>query len=73
VYKLLNWLFGWDYVHWNGLFSSGISRVFLAKDGKVVYWKFGFPINNLEIIGEPSDVVWLTCKPDKYFKEQTNE
>lgn len=40
IYTLLNFLFGWDYIHWVHSIDQGVARVFKAKDGRVVYFRY---------------------------------
>ena len=68
-YKLLNKLFGWDYIYWRGTFTFGISRVRIDPNGDLWFWK-DIIICNRDEISKPDDVKWLTCKPDKYFKSE---
>jgi hypothetical protein len=69
MYKLYNWLFGWDYICWQNSADSGIARVHKSKDNKVFYWRY--KITNLIDYLPPQHgqrVTWLTCSPDKYIK-----
>lgn len=69
MYKLLHWLFGWEYIHWHNTASEGISRVFALPDGKIAYWRYrNMPI--LDIIEKPNQVAWLTCSSKKYFPDE---
>lgn len=68
MYKLLNYLFGWDYIYWHNSCAQGIARVYLAPDGACYYWRYR-SIKVLDIIYKPSCVTWLTCTPDKYLKD----
>lgn len=62
MYRLLNWLFGWDYVRTS---NDGVCRV-LGFVGEMVWVKTKdgrlgcTDVNCYE---------WLTCKPSKYIKE----
>ena len=66
IYKLLNKLFGWNYIYWRNSADQGVARVFVSRDGKVYYWRYK-TTKVMDIITDPKDVVWLTCHPDKYF------
>jgi hypothetical protein len=68
MYKLLNKLFGWDYIHWYNGSYGGISKVEVSGDGKVFYWKYK-SIGVIAVIKTPTDkeVLWLTCPSTKYF------
>jgi hypothetical protein len=72
MYKLWNLIFGRDYIYWQYGTQRDISRVFKAPDGKVYYWDYSI-LDVITEIKNPSDVIWLTCHPSKYFhfKEQT--
>jgi hypothetical protein len=70
TYKILHKLFGWDYIEWRRKYSHGISRVHKSKTGHVFYiaessW-CKYVLEKVEIY-YPDDVIWLTCKPDKYL------
>lgn len=68
MYKLLNYLFDWDYILWNNIADSGIARVFKLPSGKVVYWRY-WSTSILDVISNPDKVEWLTCHPSKWFPE----
>jgi hypothetical protein len=75
MYKLLNYLFGWDYIHWKNSADQGISRIRLDGQGLPYYWRYG-SARVLDIIATPISVTWLTCEPSKYAppaKENNNE
>lgn len=65
MYKLKNFLFGWDYIYWANYADNGIARVFKLPDGKVVYWRYKFT-NVMDTIYSEEQVRWLTCKPSKF-------
>jgi len=67
IYPLLHKLFGWDYIIWSNSCDQGISRIRKLPDGTIWYWQYKitrvavtFPTHHR--------VIWLTCKPEKYFK-----
>ncbi len=66
IYKVLNFLFGFDYIIWKNSCDSGISRVRKDYSGNVWYWRYR-TTHIADIICEPKQVMWLTCKPSKYF------
>ena len=68
MYKLLNLLFGWDYITWKNIVSQGIARVHVDKNGNVFYWRYK-NINVADPILKASDHLWLTCSPEKYLGE----
>lgn len=69
MYKLLHKLFGWDYIAWNNSADHGIAKVIVLPDGKICYYRYK-STKLIDIIHEPKQVLWLTCKPEKYFSEE---
>ena len=67
LYKLLHHLFGWDYIYWQNSCDQGIARVHRSSCGKVFYYRYKC-IRIIDVIDQPSEVIWLTCKPSKYLK-----
>lgn len=67
MWRIYNYFFGWDYIHWRNTVSQGVARVFEAECGKVVYWRYK-NIRVLDEVEKPDQVIWLTCHSDKYFK-----
>lgn len=65
MYKILNKLFGWDYVYFEYGGDGTIRRVRILHNGQVGYWCYGrfYEINRAD------EVLWLTCHPSKYDKE----
>lgn len=71
LYKLLNKVFGWDYVAWANTADAGIARVHLDGEGKPYYWQYKLTKVIRQIPNDRHDqVVWLTCSPDKYITTQ---
>jgi hypothetical protein len=66
MYRLKSWLFGCDYVAWSNFSDQGVAKVHVSPDGQVYYWRYR-NTKVIDRIGKPSDVVWLTCKANKYF------
>ena len=66
MYKIFNYLFGWDYVYWTNTADRGIARVFITGDGSVCYYRYSVS-GLIDVIQEPKQVVWLTCNSTKYF------
>lgn len=66
LYKVLNKLFGWDYVHWRNSADSGVARVYhgIGVDFPY-YWRYRND-KVLDLITRPERVTWLTCDPSKY-------
>lgn len=65
MYRLKNFLFGWDYIQWRNSSDQGISRVIRLSDGRVVYWRYRSLCLPDEITS-PDQVFWLTCSPSKF-------
>lgn len=72
MYKILHWIFGWDYIAWGNSADDGISRVIKNPDGSVIYKRY-FIMKIYDRITHKEQVVWLTCKPEKYFPEPETE
>jgi len=69
MWKLYNWLFGWDYIQWSNSATQGIARVYTDYSGKGYYWRY----KNTELADEiksADQVFWLTCAPDKYLSPE---
>lgn len=66
MYKLFNWLFGWDYIHWQNYCDASISRVRIDGNGNSYFFRYGKYITYLD---KPSErITWLTCNQYKYLK-----
>lgn len=63
IYRLLNKLFGWDYIYWSNSCDSGTARVFKSPEGSAYYWRYRFAAH--KILSRDS-VIWLTCHPAEY-------
>jgi len=68
MYKLWNFLFGWDYIYWWNSCDQGVARVHKALDNSIWYWRYKVTFLQ-DKVKTPSQVRWLTCHPSKYFKE----
>lgn len=68
IHIILNKLFGWDYIVWRNSCDGGIARVRLDHNNRVWYWRYK-STRVRDIIQKPSEVLWITCSPQKYFKE----
>jgi hypothetical protein len=68
MYKILNKLFGWDYVYYDDIhFSRGIARIHKYPDNNVF---FIIPWPSEKMVKLPSQEYYtqfLTCKPEKYI------
>lgn len=68
MYKILHWLFGWDYIAWENSWDEGIAKVHVSANGRVWYWRY----RNIAVWDEikaSDQVLWLTCHPDKYLNK----
>ena len=66
MWKLLNNIFGWDYIQWSNSADSGVARVHKEHGGKCWYWRYK-TTHLADVIKEPGQVLWLTCEPSKYL------
>ena len=66
MWRLFNYLFGWDYIYWNNGISSGIARIHKDFNGGAWYYLYKV-ITVIGRVRNANDVVWLTCEPDKYI------
>lgn len=71
MWRLFNFYFGYDYVAWANVADNGIARVHVDGLGRVFYWRYK-STRVADIIVEPSQVIWLTCSPNKYFGSGTD-
>ena len=69
MWRLWHTLFGWDYVYWELISMSGVSRVRLASNGVAYFRILGLIIR----VTDPSldDILFLTCSPEKYLNQPT--
>ena len=67
MWRLFNWLFGWDYIYWKNSSAQGVARIIELPSGLVGYWQYR-SISVFQIICNPDQIIWLTCKSEKYFK-----
>jgi len=65
MYKLLNLIFGWDYIQWSNFSDRGIARVHLDGNGRIFYWRYK-TTRVADEIKHAKQVLWLTCKPEKF-------
>jgi hypothetical protein len=40
MYRLLNRLFGWDYIAWRNTCDQGIARIHKDGNGVLFYWRY---------------------------------
>ena len=76
LYKLLNTLFGWDYVAWRNSADFGISRVYMGHiDYDGIYYKMPYYWRyKTTKVWDPiplagTALIWLTCSPAKYMDD----
>ena len=68
-YKIFHRLFGWDYIQWRNFADQGIARVYIDQNSRVFFWRYkGTQI--ADFVNHKDEVIWLTCHPSKYLKEQ---
>ncbi len=66
MWKLLNKLFGWDYIAWTNSCDGGIARVYKNNAGNAWYYRYK-TTNCIDKISTPNQVIWMTCEPSKYM------
>ena len=66
MYKVLHWIFNWDYIAWRSIAGNGIARVHINPQGIPYFWKYK-NTKVVEIIADADHFLWLTCKPEKYI------
>ena len=64
--KILHKLFGYDFIQWENKDEIGIAKVVVLPNGKVAY-QYKYHDRYVTMINNPNAVIWLTCKPEKYF------
>jgi hypothetical protein len=65
MWKILNKLFGWDYIAWRNSADNGVARVHV---GYGVVWFYRYRITKLvDKIKDKDQVTWLTCDFKKYL------
>jgi hypothetical protein len=67
MWRILHFLFGWDYVAWRNSADRGIARVHVDGMGRVFYWRYK-STRLADFITEPERVIWLTCGSEKYIR-----
>ena len=68
MYRIFNFLFGWDYIYWSNTADQGIARIYSAQDYKVFYFRCKIT-RLIDLVSDPKEVEWLTCNSSKYFKD----
>lgn len=67
MWQLMHRLFGWDYIAWRNSVDQGVARVQKDGLGRVWYWRYR-STSVADFVVKPEHVLWLTCRPEKYFK-----
>jgi len=67
MWKLFNYLFGWDYIQWANSIDSGVARIHIDGAGRVWYWRYK-TTKLIDVVKESEQVIWLTCSPEKYLQ-----
>lgn len=71
LYRILNTLFGWDYIQWRNSADYGVARVLVDGDGNPFYFRYKLT-KCIDTIKNKEDVIWLTCPSMKYLKGENN-
>ena len=75
MYKIWNYLFGWDYILWKNCLYSGVSRLRILPNGDAYFLTYGNTrlLNNITTGKGNGEVVaeWLTCDKSKYISESS--
>ena len=67
MWQVWRYLFGWDYIYWEGRLTSGVSRVHYNGDGVIFYIRDSCHYSKSVVeIQKSGDCFWLTCSPSKY-------
>lgn len=74
MWRLWNKLFGWDYIYWE---SSTIehcitSRIRVTGDGIPYFTSFKYAGYLYKVKDHLHEILWLTCKPEKYLGNHEN-
>ena len=75
MWRILNFIFGWDYVLWTTRYNYGISRVFVDHAcNAYCFMKYNHPSFGREKgvakIDGANKFIWLTCHHTKYLKPE---
>ena len=65
MWKVWNYLFGWDYITWKNSADQGIARIHKDGNGNLFYWRYR-SVELADPIEKASNHLWLTCSPTKY-------
>lgn len=67
IWRLCNFLFGWDYVAWSNCADEGVAKVYWDGETRPYYWRYRIT-SVVDRIFKADQVIWLTCAPSKYLK-----
>ena len=77
MYKIWNYLFGWDYILWKNCLYTGVSRLKRLPNGDIYFLTYGDNryLNNISTGKGNGEYVteWLTCLEDKYILRYNNK
>lgn len=65
MWRLLNKLFGWDYIYWEDTCARGVARVYKTSGNEPYYYKYK-SITLIRKVDNGEVKIWLTCEPSKY-------
>jgi len=68
IWRILNFIFGWDYIVWTNFADSGIARIHYGYNGRPWYWRYKLT-KVIDKVTSVEQVVWLTCLPSDYLRE----
>lgn len=69
MYKILHLIFGWDYIYWQNTADEGYAWVHKLPNGTIWYKRYWIT-NVIDVIYKSSQVLWMSCKPNKYFPDE---
>jgi len=68
MYKLFNYLFGWDYIQWSNPVDQGVARVRVDYNNKCWYWQY-YTTRIAKISYVDEGVISIDVKKDTYLDE----
>ena len=60
MYKLLNWIFGWNYLYWENTAASGIARIRYTYNGEPYFNQYSF--KKVLLPSKVNFIIYLTCE-----------
>jgi len=74
MYKLLNYIFGWDYIIWENCLYKGVARIRTLPNGDHYFLVYGAISNYVPLTENQENdawvIAWLTCDKNKYLKQK---